>query len=298
MPHLVSSMKLYIVIAVHNSKDITLGCLSLLSGQTFQDFRVVVVDDGSTDGTEKAVSKAFPEVVVIRGTGNWWWTKSMNEGIKYAIEQGATTILMMNDDTYFLDDYIETIVKISEKNPGALIGSLDVTREEPRRIFFSGVERMIWWKAKGINYHNGYDLYDPSMTGLHKSVCLNGRGTLVPVEVFNAIGLLDEKKLPQYASDFDFSLRADEAGIDTYISWDAVNYSHVHKTGKGKPFIKQKFNGYLRSFLSKYSQTSLSTNYAYYGKHCKWYYFHFAFLFHMLKMVYSYFKRRNAFTGS
>jgi GT2 family glycosyltransferase len=288
-------MNLYIIIAVHNSRDITLACLSLLSRQSYRESSIVVVDDGSTDGTTEAISKDFPEVSVIKGTGNWWWTRSMNEGIKYAIDQGASAILMMNDDTYFLDNYVETIVKISEDNPGAVIGSLDITREEPRRIFFSGVEKMIWWKAKGINYHDSYDLYDPSMTGLYKSVCLNGRGTLVPVEVFNTIGLLDEEKLPQYASDFDFSLRADEAGIETFISWDAVNYSYVQKTGKGKPFIKQKFRVYLRTFFSKYSQTSLSTNYAYYGKHCKWYYFHFAFFLHMLKMIYSYFKRRNAF---
>jgi GT2 family glycosyltransferase len=257
---------------------------------------VVVVDDGSTDGTAEALAKDHPEVHVVRGTGDWWWTRSMNEGIKYAICKGATAVLMMNDDTYFDDDYVETMIRISGENPGALIGSLDVTREEPRRIFFSGVEKMIWWKAKGINYHKGYDLYDPSMTGLHKSVCLNGRGTLVPLEVFDKIGLLDEEKLPQYASDFDFSVRADEAGIKTYISWDAVNYSYVQKTGSGKPFIKQTFGVYLRSFFSKYSQTSLSTNYHYYRKHCKWYYFPFAFTFHMGKMIYSYFKRRNAFT--
>lgn len=288
-------MNLHIVIAVHNNRDITLSCLSLLSTQSYREFNMVVVDDGSDDGTAEAISKDFPAVSVIRGTGDWWWTRSMNEGIKYAMDQGATAILMMNDDTYFEDNYIETMVKISEENPGAVIGSLDITHEEPRRIFFSGVEKMIWWKAKGINYHNGYDLYDPAMTGLHKSECLNGRGTLVPVEVFKTIGFLDEEKLPQYASDFDFSLRASKAGIDTFISWDAINYSYVQKTGTGKPFIRQRFSVYLRSFFSKYSQTSLSTNYAYYKKHCKWYYFHFAFSFHMLKMIYSYFKRRNAF---
>jgi len=185
--------------------------------------------------------------------------------------------------------------QIADENPGAVIGSLDITMEEPHRIFFSGVERMIWWKAKYIKYHNNYDLYDPTMTGLHKSVCLNGRGTWVPVDVYHKIGLLDEDKLPQYASDFDFSLRADEAGIDTWISWDAVLYSYVKETGTGKPFIKQGFGVFLRSFFSKYSQTSLTTLYGYMRKHCKWYYFIFAYLLQIVKLFYSYFKRRNAF---
>ena len=165
--------------------------------------------------------------------------------------RGRLAILMMNDDTYFEDNYIETIVKISEENPGAVIGSLDITREEPRRIFFSGVEKMIWWKAKGINYHDGYDLYDPAMTGLHKSVCLNGRGTLVPVEVFDTIGLLDEEKLPQYASDFDFSLRADEAGIDTFISWDASQLFLCSEDREGQTLYQAKVRCIFTQLLLK-----------------------------------------------
>ena len=78
----------------------------------------------------------------------------MNEGIKYAIDQGPTAILMMNDDTYFEDNYIETIGKISEENPGSKSVHWTSHVKSPR-IFFSGVEKMIWWKAKGINYHNG-----------------------------------------------------------------------------------------------------------------------------------------------
>ena len=117
-------MNLYIIIAVHNSREITLTCLSLLSRQTYQEYSIAVVDDGSTDGTAEAIAKDFPEVKVIRGTGDWWWTRSMNEGIKYAIDQGASAVLMMNDDTFFDDNYIETMVRISGENPGAVIGSL------------------------------------------------------------------------------------------------------------------------------------------------------------------------------
>jgi GT2 family glycosyltransferase len=292
---MLSEMNLFIVIAVYNRRDITLQCLSQLYKQSFKDFNIVVVDDGSTDGTAEAIIKKFPDVAIVKGPGSWWWTRSMNEGIKYAINHEATAVLTMNNDTFFNEDYIEKMKQLADENPGSLIGSLDITREEPYRIFFSGVERMVWWKAKYIKYHNNYDLYDPSMTGLHKSVCLNGRGTWVPAEVYHQIGLLDEDKLPQYASDFDFSLRADEAGIDTWISWDAILYSYVMETGTGKPFIKQGFGVFLRSFFSKYSQTSLTTLYAYYRKHCKWYYFPFAYMLQILKLFYSYYKRRNAF---
>jgi len=288
-------MKLFIVIAVFNRKEITLNCISLLHDQDYQEFNVVVVDDGSSDGTYEAIRTEYPEVHLIKGTGDWWWTKSTNEGIKFAINKGADTILILNNDIIFSENYLSKMVNISKHNPKAIIGSLDITKEEPKRIFFSGVKRIIWWKAKQIKYHKGYDLYDPTMNGLHKSICLNGRGTIIPVEVFNKIGFLDEERLPQYASDFDLTIRADKAGISTFISWDAVVYSYVKETGAGKPFIKQSFGVFLKSFFGKYSQTSLSTLYVYYKKHCRWYYLHFAFTLQILRLIYSYFKRRNAF---
>lgn len=256
-----------------------------------------MVDDGSIDGTFEAITTEYPEVHLLRGTGDWWWTKSTNEGIKFAITMGADTILILNNDTIFNEDYLSKMVNMSRDNPEAIIGSLDITKEEPQRIFFSGVKRIIWWRAKQIKYHKGYDHYDPDMKGLHKSICLNGRGTVIPVEVFNKTGFLDEEHLPQYASDFDFTIRADKAGVPTLISWDALVYSYVKQTGAGKPFIKQSFGAFLKSFFRRYSQTSLSTLYAYYKKHCRWYYFHFAFTLQIVRLIYSYFKRRNAFSG-
>ena len=120
------------------------------------------------------------------------------------------------------------------------------------------------------------------MKGLHKSVCLNGRGTPASVEVFD----LDEAYSYTDPRTLIFHSGLMKRALNTFISGDAINYSYVQKTGKGKPFINKSSVFRLGSFFSKYAQTSLSTNYAYYRKHCKWYYLHFAFSFHMLKMIY------------
>ncbi|HZG23054.1 MAG TPA: glycosyltransferase, partial [Chitinophagaceae bacterium] len=100
------NIRLAIVIAVHNRKNTTLQCLQQLARQTFQDFSIIVVDDGSADGTSAAIRQFFPSVTVINGTGNWWWTRSVNEGIRYALDQHASHVLLLNDDTYFTSDYL------------------------------------------------------------------------------------------------------------------------------------------------------------------------------------------------
>lgn len=286
---------LYIVIAVFNRKEITIRCIEQLKEQANQDFKIVLVDDNSTDGTKDAISEKFPEIDIVEGTGDWWWTRSMNEGMKHAVNKGASHILIMNNDTIFDKDYIEKVVAHITEYPDAIIGTLDITKEEPHKIFFSGVKKMIWWKAKGITYHKNYDLYEKSMSGIKKSVALNGRGTIIPTEVFSKIGFLDERNLPQYASDFDFTLRAARNKIETLISWDLVVYSYVGETGAGKPYIKQPFGTFAKSFFNKYSQTSISTWYKYYRNHCYPIVFVFPFLLQLLKLIFSYFKRQKSF---
>ena len=60
---------IHIVIPVYNRRDITRNCLLSLREQTHTDFQVVVIDDGSTDGTSEMIQKEFPEVVLLMGDG-------------------------------------------------------------------------------------------------------------------------------------------------------------------------------------------------------------------------------------
>lgn len=288
-------MKLAIILAVHNGLNHTLDFLKQLDEQTNRDFTVILVDDGSVDGTSEIVRRNYPECTIIHGDGNWWWTKSTNVAIKEALDMSSDAILIMNNDSFIEKDYIQNVHDAIQKNPKAIIGSMDITYEEPKRIFFSGIKKIHWWKAKSIAYHNTYVPYNPAMTGLHKSICLNGRGTIIPAYVFKEIALLDEINLPQYASDFDFTIRADRAGIPCYISWDLKVYSIVGTTGAGKPFIKQSLGKFIASYFRKNSQTNITGIYRYYRNHCKWYYLHLAVGMQILRYLYSYFKRNNSF---
>ena len=69
-----------IVIPVHNRREFTRQCLACLAVQTYRNVQTIVVDDGSTDGTDIMISQEFPDVVVMRGDGNLWWTEATNWG--------------------------------------------------------------------------------------------------------------------------------------------------------------------------------------------------------------------------
>ena len=85
---MLNSADLCIIIPTFNRKK----QLSVLLHQFKQQksngirFNIVVVVDGSTDGTIELLESEFPEVIIVKGSGNWWFTRSLNEGCKYAVD--------------------------------------------------------------------------------------------------------------------------------------------------------------------------------------------------------------------
>jgi GT2 family glycosyltransferase len=70
---------IYIIIPVHNRKQITIACLENLNAcDDLQKYHVIVVDDGSTDGTAEAIRSQYPIVEILTGDGNLWWTGAID----------------------------------------------------------------------------------------------------------------------------------------------------------------------------------------------------------------------------
>lgn len=284
---------LAIVVPVHNRKSITLQFVVQVKRQNIRVDQIIVVNDGSTDGTSEAITEKFPDVHIIHGPGDWWWTKSVNMGCRYALEHGADYILLMNDDTTFGDDYIEKMMHHVADYPDALIGSLSLTHTKPHRIFYAGTKSIVWWRAKTHLYYRPFEPYQPHMKGLHESPVLPGRGLVIPKRVFQTIGMFDDIRLPQYSADYDFVLRANRAGFQTFISWDAITYSYVEQTGNGASFVRQSFYDYSKSLFNRYSHNSIVTRYYYYRKHCKRYVWPLAMFLHYIRRIRAFFKKRN-----
>jgi glycosyltransferase involved in cell wall biosynthesis len=64
--------KIFILLPVYNRKDMTEKFIRCLKAQTYQNYHLVLIDDGSTDGTEEMVCSYIQDPTMIRGKGNWW----------------------------------------------------------------------------------------------------------------------------------------------------------------------------------------------------------------------------------
>lgn len=253
-------MKFAIVISTHNRishLEKVIDLIQLNQNLIRTKFRIIIVNDGSSDQTGVIIKSKYSEIELVNGNGNWWWTKCMNEGFKKAIELGYDHVLILNDDVEIRPNYLTTLLNdYASLPPNSILGSASVSMNKPHKIESAGTKQFIKWRFKFIPYFKGFKLLEENFTGIHKSWTLSGRGTLIPVSVFNKIGFYDEK-LVQYGSDDEFCIRANLNKIPVYISWNAHIYNNTLLTSKGSAFKKEGLPTLLKSFFNKYSVNSL-----------------------------------------
>lgn len=251
-----SSKSIHIVIPTHNRWGRLECLLKQVEEQSHHNkIKVVVVADGCTDETLISLPKEFPNVEIVKGDGSWWFTKSLNEGLKIALNSMPDFILTLNDDVELKSDYFDQLLNAIELiNEKCLMGSISYGIEEPHLLTFSGVKKIIKWRLKQQLYHKFYskNLYG-SLTGTHESVLLPTRGLLIPTQLF-VDGLFFDESLPQYGSDYDFVLKSRKMGYGTFISWDAVIFEYTMLTGQGSPLLKESFYKFHKNLFNKYAK--------------------------------------------
>jgi N-acetylglucosaminyl-diphospho-decaprenol L-rhamnosyltransferase len=255
----VAAGTIYVVVPVFNRKLLTERFLCCMRDQTFRNFKIIVVDDGSTDGTSVLIAEKFPEVQLLRGDGTLWWTGAINVGIRHAMAQAAEAdaVLVINDDLEVDTDYLDALCASWKAMPHTLIGSLIVDIDNPE-IIEDGGRVVNWWTAKCRVLNAKRTLRDfPKHHYVHVSI-LTGWGTLIPVQVFRDLGLYDDKHFQQ-CGDTELPVRAGNAGYDLVVSYAAVAKVHLSAcdgvnvaTHYSLRDLKRYFFGIKSNFRLKY----------------------------------------------
>lgn len=203
------------IIPVRNRKDLTRHILSQLYDQIAligtENISVVVVDDGSSDGTSDMIRTEFTSVHLIEGNGYLWWTGAICLGMEYAIEKlGSDYIVWLNDDISLGEDFVVKLCEICESPELAngVIGG--IIRDQTYRdwIVFSGMvnKRLI----RSMDYFATASIVEVDT--------LNGNLAIIPRVVVDKIGFPDKKRFRHYGGDFDFLFRAKNGGFKVILS--------------------------------------------------------------------------------
>ena len=229
---------IYILLPVHNRKTITLKFIDSLILQNFTNYHLILIDDGSDDGTDIAVRQKVANLTILRGNGNLWWAGALQKGIDYLKNiniAGNDIILFINDDTYMPTEFIK-------------IGAETISRRENiivKATLYSMINKQLI--NTGFNYIPDKLEFKPT-NKYSKSNIANTNGLFIKWEDLLRIGDFKPKLLPHYLSDYEFTYRANQMGYCIFVEPSLMLYSNTETSGyrnyKGdskKQFIKTYF---------------------------------------------------------
>lgn len=253
-------IELSIIIPSYNTRQLLLACLDSIYKQTKTPFEVIVVDNGSSDGTAEALAGQYREVMVIKNKQNLGFARAVNQGLEKA--QGRY-ILLLNSDTviensaidkekFFLEAHSEVgVVGCQLKNTDGSI--------QPSGGYLPTLAKVFLWMSFLDDLPilskivQPYHVEDKEFYAHQRYLgWVTGAFFMTRREVLQKVGFFDEKMF-MYVEEVDWCKRVQKAGFK--VAFDpGVGITH-HKgssTGRGKAGILEEFQG-LVYYFKKYS---------------------------------------------
>lgn len=237
--------KVAIIVLNWNNRADTVECIRSLEGVSYPDFEAVVVDNGSSDGSEAAIKAAFPGLRVIQTGRNLGFAGGNNVGIRDALARGFDYVLLLNNDTVVDPGFLGEMINAGESGPSTgIVGPRIYYFSEPGRIWYAGGTVDYW---KGRLEHVGFNAMDGDEYGrAGDTMLVAGCAMLIKRQVFEKIGLLYEPMF-LYFEDSDFCARASRAGYRIAYAPSAKVWHKVSQTTAKLKGVQSYYN--IRNWL-------------------------------------------------
>ena len=202
--------KVFIIILNYNGKDFIKRNLLSVFGIAYPNFKVVLVDNDSADGSLEIAMGEFSKAIIIRNSANLGFSAGNNVGIRYALERGADYVMLLNVDTVVEKNILSDLVWPMEEDQKIGIASPLIREGNSPNIWFSG-GKISWLKMKTAHERK------ERQENYFGSDYISGCAMVVRSEVFKGVGPLDEDYF-LYWEDADFSVRARRAGYKLMVN--------------------------------------------------------------------------------
>jgi GT2 family glycosyltransferase len=198
-----------VVLNWNNAVD-TSRCLRSLEQLDYEPYRIIVVDNGSTDDSIAALGAAHPGIPILETGQNLGYTGGNNLGIRHALGQGCDYVWLVNDDAVVAPDALSALMACATARPQAgLLGPKVYTLEHPQQFLSAGGEFVSsWWPR-----HRGLAELDVGQFDQVEEVdYLSGCALLASCQLVEQVGTLDDRFFA-YHEDIEWCYRAKKAGF-------------------------------------------------------------------------------------
>lgn len=211
-----------VIILNFNQEADTSECILSLKRMNYKNYRIILVDNGSSDGSGFHIKERFKDIEFLKSEENLGFAGGCNLGIKRSLETGlANYLLLLNNDTIVSENLLGSLLEVAQQDEWiGIIGAVNFYYSSPDKIHMAG-HRFLWWlgiQGRVLNVNAKFkELQSVS------ACCM-----LIKKIVLEKIGLLDERFFIYY-EDSDFCLRARRAGFKVAVAKEAKVWHKITK---------------------------------------------------------------------
>lgn len=219
-PHIVIIMLNY-----NGAKD-TVECIESLQKIDYENHKILIVDNSSTDNSVEVFREKFPELDLYITEKNLGYTGGINRGFREASKFGPKYMLVLNNDTIVEPNFLTELVNAMETNPDAAAAGGLILAEHDRNTIWFGNGKMIKWRGLAIHIDKGLPVEKRSIKTITETDFLTGCLILFRTDHLAKAGLEDEDFF-MYLDDIEFSARLKKNGFRLLYQPSAVIYHKV-----------------------------------------------------------------------
>ncbi len=209
--------KVLVLILSYDGRHLLEECLTSYLANDYPNFEVVVIDNGSTDGTKEWVEKNYPQVTVLRSDKNIGYSGGFNFGLDYAFnKRNADYVLITNNDVKADSKVITELVKVAESAPmiGFVTGKVYYYGQPNTLQTVGKYECPIRWNGEHIG--NG-EIDQGQYDKISERIFVDDIFTLVSKKLYIETGGYDTLFRFQ-AEEYDWQARAKKLGYKIYFT--------------------------------------------------------------------------------
>ncbi|HSH58376.1 MAG TPA: glycosyltransferase family 2 protein [Acidimicrobiales bacterium] len=233
IPETGSAPRVAVVVPNWNGRHLLEECLDSLGAQSVPA-RVIVVDNGSVDGSASLVRSGYPGTRLVELDHNHGFTGAVNRGIEVALAEGADFVALLNNDARADEHWLERLLAAMEDHTEVGIVTSKVLMTDGRHFDSAGNHYSVW----GHPFPRGRDELDVGQYD-ERAFVFGGSGgaSLYRVAMMAEIGLFDDDFFAYYEDD-DVSFRAQLAGWKVMYEPASLAHHRVAATSSKHPTLR------------------------------------------------------------